>query len=61
MFAAKTRPYHWICKSGAQVMDRKTGEITECDKRNGYRFSVITGTIFEDTKIALSIWLRSAT
>jgi len=58
VFAVKTRPYHWICKSGAQVMDRKTGEITECDKRNGYRFSVITGTIFEDTKIALSIWFK---
>jgi len=58
VFAAKTRPYHWICKSGAQVMDRKTGEIAECDKRNGYRFSVINGTIFEDTKIALSIWFK---
>jgi IS1 family transposase len=58
VFAAKTRPYHWICKSGAQAIDRKSGEITECDKRNGYRFSVITGTIFQDTKIKLNLWFK---
>ena len=58
VFAAKTRPFNWVCKSGAQVMDRKSGEITTCDKRNGYRFSVTAGTIFEDTKIALNIWFK---
>ncbi len=58
VFAAKTRPFHWVCKSGAQVRDRKTGEVTTCDKRNGYRFSVTAGTIFEDTKIALNIWFK---
>ena len=26
VFAAKTRPFNWVCKSGAQVRDRKTGE-----------------------------------
>jgi len=57
-FALKTRPFHWVCKSGAQVRDRKTGEITTCDKRNGYRFSATSGTIFEDTKIALNIWFK---
>jgi hypothetical protein len=35
------RPFHWICK--------------QCDK-NGYRFSVITKTIFENTKYPLSGW-----
>jgi hypothetical protein len=58
VFALKTRPYHWVCKSGAQVRDRKTGEVTTCDKRNGYRFSVTAGTIFEDTKVALNIWFK---
>ena len=58
VFTLKTRPYHWVCKSGAQVRNLDTGEINECHKRNGYRFSVITGTIFEDTKIALNIWFK---
>lgn len=58
VFQPKSRPYHWVCKSGAQVIDRKSGEIAECDKRNGYRFSIITGTIFEDTKIPLHIWFK---
>ena len=38
--------------------DRKTGEVTTCDKRNGYRFSVTAGTIFEDTKVALNFGSR---
>jgi transposase-like zinc ribbon protein len=37
------RPFHWICK--------------QCDK-NGYRFSVITETIFENTKYPLSEWFK---
>lgn len=37
------RPFHWICK--------------RCNK-NGYRFSVITGTIFENTKYPLSEWFK---
>ncbi len=58
VYALKSRPYYWLCKSGAQVMDKKTGEIRTCDKRNGYAFSVITGTIFQDTKVALNIWFK---
>jgi hypothetical protein len=37
------RPFHWICK--------------QCNK-NGYRFSVITQTIFENTKVPLSEWFK---
>ena len=58
VFTLKTRPYYWVCKSGAQVRDRKTGEVVTCDKRNGYAFSVITGTIFQYTKVKLNIWFK---
>ena len=37
------RPFHWICK--------------QCAK-NGYRFSVITKTIFENTKYPLLEWFK---
>jgi transposase-like protein len=39
----KKRPWHWQCR--------------KCDK-NGYRFSVTTGTIFENTKYSLKIWFE---
>lgn len=41
----KAKPFHWICKG--------------CNK-NGYRFSVITGTIFENTKYPLVEWFKVA-
>lgn len=37
------RPFHWVCKA--------------CNK-NGYRFSVITKTIFENTKYPLREWFK---
>jgi transposase-like protein len=58
VYALSTRPYHWVCKSGAQTIDKQTGQVLTCDKRNGYRFSVITGTIFMDTKIPLKVWFK---
>ncbi|MGD0076529.1 MAG: IS1595 family transposase [Candidatus Binataceae bacterium] len=58
VFALKARPYHWVCKSGAETVDKETGETVICHKRNGYRFSVITKTIFQDTKIALNLWFK---
>src|SRR6266851_2465283 len=58
VFALKARPFHWVCKSGAESVDKETGEVTVCHKRNGYRFSVITRTIFQDTKIALNLWFK---
>ena len=37
------KPWHWQCRL--------------CQK-NGYRFSIITGTIFQDTKIPLKVWFK---
>jgi hypothetical protein len=46
VYALKARPFHWVCKN------------TECGKRNGYRFSVLTATIFQDTKVGLKLWFK---
>lgn len=46
VYALKARPYHWVCKNA------------DCGKRQGFRFSVISGTIFENTKIPLNIWFK---
>ena len=39
----KTRPFHWQCKACAP---------------SGYRFSVLVGTVFENTNVSLHIWFR---
>jgi transposase-like protein len=46
VFHATHRPFHWICKA------------KDCGGRNGYRFSVITKTIFENTKYPLVEWFK---
>jgi transposase-like protein len=46
VYALKARPFHWLCKN------------VECGGRNGYRFSVITRTIFQDTKVSLRLWFK---
>ena len=46
IYALKARPYHWICKN------------VDCGGRNGYRFSILTHTIFQDTKIPLKLWFK---
>jgi len=46
VYALKARPFHWVCKN------------KDCGGRNGYRFSVITRTIFQDTKIPLKLWFK---
>jgi hypothetical protein len=48
IYALKARPFHWICKA------------KDCGGRNGYRFSVTTRTIFQDTKISLKLWFKVA-
>ncbi len=48
VYALKARPYHWVCKNKG------------CGERTGYRFSVLTGTIFQDTKVDLRIWFKIA-
>ena len=46
VYALAARPFHWICKN------------MDCGGRNGYRFSVITKTIFENTNYPLSTWFQ---
>lgn len=46
VFAVKSRPFHWVCKK------------KDCGGRNGYRFSVITRTIFENTNYPLKTWFQ---
>jgi hypothetical protein len=48
IYALKARPFHWICCNKG------------CGERRGYRFSVITHTIFENTKISLKLWFKVA-
>jgi transposase-like protein len=55
----KSKPHHWVCKSGITTTDTEGNQVT-CAKNGGYRFSVITKTIFQDTKIPLDIWFRVA-
>jgi hypothetical protein len=45
VYALKHRPFHWQCHG--------------CAKK-GYRFSVITGTVFENTKYPLRTWFTVA-
>ena len=52
------RPWNWVCKSGAQVIDRETGKISECPKKSGYRFSPLVGTVFENTNYKLPLWFE---
>ncbi len=48
IYALKVRPFHWVCCNKG------------CGERRGYRFSVITQTIFENTKIPLKLWFKVA-
>lgn len=58
-YTLKARPFHYLCKSGKESTDPDGSKVT-CNKQNGYRFSVLTRTIFEDTKISLKIWFKVA-
>ena len=46
VYALKSKPFHWVCKA------------KECGGKNGYRFSVITRTIFENTNYPLRTWFQ---
>src|SRR5439155_15109038 len=45
VYALKARPFHWVCKHCA---------------KNGYRFSVLTGSVFENTNVPLRTWFKVA-
>ena len=55
-YTLKARPFHYLCKSGKQSVNKETGEVSVCNKINGYRFSVITRTVFENTNYPLREW-----
>src|SRR6476469_8665251 len=46
VYGLKKRPFHWVCKA------------KECGGPNGYRFSVIAKTIFENTNYPLTTWFQ---
>lgn len=54
IYKLKARPYHWVCKNP----ETDAAGATICGGKNGYRFSVLTGTIFQDTKKPLKIWFK---
>jgi len=57
-YRLKARPFYYLCKSGKQTTDKKTGEQFTCQTKNGYRFSVITRTVFENSNYPLREWFR---
>ena len=48
VYTLQTRPWHWEC---SKKMCRK-------GKGNAYRFSLISGTVFENTKYPLKTWFE---
>jgi transposase-like protein len=46
VYALKTRPFHWVCKNPSE------------DCPGIYRFSVLTGTVFENTNVPLPTWFE---
>ena len=46
VYALKAKPFHWVCKA------------KECGGKNGYRFSVISKTVFENTNYPLRTWFQ---
>ncbi len=46
VYELKARKFHWVCKA------------KDCGGRNGYRFSVISKTVFENTNYPLRTWFQ---
>lgn len=46
VYELKSKPFHWVCKG------------KDCGGRNGYRFSVITKTVLENTNYDLRVWFQ---
>lgn len=44
VYPVTNRPFHWQC--------------TKCVPKGGYRFSVLVGTIFENTNVGLKTWFK---
>ena len=52
------RPCHWVCKSGAETVDKQTGEVLVLPQAQRLSFSVLTHTICQDTKVPLRLWFK---
>jgi transposase-like protein len=46
VYALKSRPFHWVCKNTSDACP------------GVYRFSVLTGTVFENTNVPLPTWFE---
>ncbi|MFZ0887897.1 MAG: IS1595 family transposase [Candidatus Binataceae bacterium] len=57
VFKVKHRAWNWTCKSGNEAVD-PSEQRTICNKKNGYRFSPLIGTVFENTNYPLPIWFE---
>src|SRR5580700_5623289 len=54
VYELKARPFHWQCQN------KTCGQPQDGKPNRGYRFSVITATVFENTKYPLTIWFTVA-
>src|ERR1700686_5431576 len=57
VFKVKHRAWNWTCKSG-KASTTPDGKPVICDKKNGYRFSPLVGTVFENTNYPLPVWFE---
>ena len=57
-YTLKARPFHYLCKSGAESVDKETGEVHHvCSQgRTATGSAVITRTVFENTNYPLREW-----
>jgi len=58
VFRIPRRNWTWVCKSGKESVNEDTGLVSVCHKKNGYRFSALVGTVFENTNYPLPIWFE---
>ena len=58
VFKVKHRAWNWVCKSGKESVNEQTGLVSVCNKKNGYRFSALVGTVFENTNYPLPVWFE---
>jgi transposase-like protein len=58
VFRITKRNWTWVCKSGKESVNEDTGLVSVCHKQNGYRFSALVGTVFENTNYPLPVWFE---